>query len=115
MIGPTKELFIELYKSTGTYDQYMAKLHDYPEYHMSKRTFQSRVREWIYDGKPRPTAKDTQPDDRPIAAGVIEAPDKRRRSLQGKRFVFTSAQNNTYVHEEFLKSLLVSVNIMMHS
>lgn len=45
-------------------------------------------------------------DTRPIAAGVLSAPDTRRKRLTGKRFVFTSAQNNTLVHENFLASLL---------
>lgn len=41
----------------------------------------------------------------PVAAGVLHAPDTRRRTLNGKRFVFTSAQNNTLVHENFLSAL----------
>jgi len=45
-------------------------------------------------------------DSRPMASGVVEAPDKRRTKLHGKRFVFTSAQNNTYVHDNFFKSLI---------
>lgn len=44
-------------------------------------------------------------DPRPIAAGTKKAPDETRRALVGKRFVFTAAQNNTYLHEEFWKSL----------
>lgn len=43
---------------------------------------------------------------RPVAAGLIPAPDKLRGRLAGHRFVFTSAQNNTFVHEDFLASLL---------
>lgn len=46
-------------------------------------------------------------EDKPVAAGDIICPEKSRSSLSGKRFVFTSAQNNTYVHDGFLKSLLV--------
>lgn len=44
-------------------------------------------------------------DTRPVAAGTAIAPDKRRGELTGKRFVFTTAQNNTYVHEAFLLGL----------
>ena len=44
--------------------------------------------------------------DLPVAAGHIPAPDALRGVLAGRRFVFTSAQNNTYVHEDFLASLL---------
>ena len=49
--------------------------------------------------------KEVAEDTRPIAAGEREAPDVKRSKLKGKRFVFTSAQNNTYVHEGFLNAL----------
>lgn len=42
---------------------------------------------------------------KPVAAGKIVAPDALRKKIIGKRFVFTSAQNNTYVHEGFLTAL----------
>jgi hypothetical protein len=42
---------------------------------------------------------------RPVAGGILLAPDERRPKLVGKRFVFTAAQNNTYVHAEFFKAL----------
>lgn len=42
---------------------------------------------------------------KPKAAGEVDAPDVTRSKLIGKRFVFTSAQNNTYVHKGFLKAL----------
>lgn len=44
-------------------------------------------------------------DPLPIARGSLFAPHKHRPKLNGKRFVFTSAQNNTFVHKEFLQSL----------
>lgn len=47
-----------------------------------------------------------QSDTRPIAAGTLEAPDRLRNTLSGTRFVFTTAQNNTYVHEGFFTSLI---------
>ena len=43
----------------------------------------------------------------PIAAGSIENPIAKRRTLKGNKFVITSAQNNTHIHEDFFKSLLV--------
>lgn len=43
---------------------------------------------------------------KPIASGVMSEPDAKRKKLTGNRFVFTSAQNNTYLHENFWKSLL---------
>lgn len=42
----------------------------------------------------------------PLTSGHLPAPDKLRAPLIGSRFVFTCAQNNTDVHEKFLKSLL---------
>lgn len=43
---------------------------------------------------------------KPRAAGRIKAPDTKRIDLRKtKRFVLTSAQNNTYVHDNFFKSL----------
>lgn len=50
------------------------------------------------------TKQDKQ--EKPIAAGTLSAPDTRRKRLIGSRFVFTSAQNNTLVHENFLASLM---------
>lgn len=44
-------------------------------------------------------------EDKPVAGGEIHTPDDIREGLSGKRFVFTSAQNNTYVHDKFLRSL----------
>lgn len=46
----------------------------------------------------------------PVQQGCIEAPDKRRVKLFGRRFVFTAAQNNTPVHERFLRALEVFCN-----
>lgn len=54
--------------------------------------------------KPKKKTSSTKAD-LPIAAGVISAPDTRRERLVGTRFVFTAAQNNTLVHEDFLASL----------
>lgn len=49
--------------------------------------------------------EEVKKDPRPIASGYINAPDAKRSTLSGKAFVFTAAQNNTYVHKEFLESL----------
>jgi len=43
----------------------------------------------------------------PIAGGSVEAPVAKRRTLKGNKFVITSAQNNTHIHEDFFNSLLV--------
>lgn len=42
----------------------------------------------------------------PIAGGTVSNPVAKRKQAEGKRFVITSAQNNTHIHEEFFKSLL---------
>lgn len=43
--------------------------------------------------------------EKPLAAGSLVRPHKKRKKLEGKKFVFTSAQNNTYVHKDFLLTL----------
>ena len=46
--------------------------------------------------------------EKPIAGGAVHAPHVRRASLgagPGDVFVFTAAQNNTYIHPEFLAAL----------
>ena len=48
---------------------------------------------------------DTCQDAKPLAGGVIESPEVRRKKLSGRRFVITSAQNNTHVHRGFLNAL----------
>ena len=49
---------------------------------------------------------DKQKKEQPFVGGSVKAPDKQRRLLNGNRYVFTAAQNNTYVHENFLAALL---------
>jgi hypothetical protein len=48
----------------------------------------------------------TDKDTGPLNSGVLLSPDRSRGSLKGKRFVFTSAQNNTLIHDKFLETLL---------
>lgn len=47
---------------------------------------------------------------KPIVGGHIEPKDVHRVAAKGSRFVFTSAQNNTHVHEKFLAALKVFCN-----
>lgn len=42
----------------------------------------------------------------PIAGGTYSEPKELQGSFKGKRFVFTSAQNNTFSHKPFVDSLL---------
>ena len=46
-------------------------------------------------------------ESKPFAGGNISKPSVNRPKLKGKKFVFTSAQNNTFVHDGFLKALKV--------
>ncbi len=43
--------------------------------------------------------------DKPVAAGELHDHYKSIKQLKGSRYILTSAQNNTYVHRQFLKSL----------
>lgn len=55
--------------------------------------------------------KETHPDfwksydEKPVVGGEIHPPSKSIGRFTGKRFVFTSAQNNTHVHDKALKTL----------
>ena len=52
--------------------------------------------------------KDKQKEDnRPLAGGELLSPDDTRERLTGKRFIVTSAQNNTYLHDDFWDALHV--------
>src|SRR5690554_4189429 len=42
---------------------------------------------------------------KPIASGEVNDHHADIRELSSKRFILTAAQNNTYVHEKFLRSL----------
>lgn len=79
---------------------------------VSDRTIQRRIQ--YARQKPTRTARNPKgvlqselptTDPLPVARGSVYAPHKTRPQLSGNRFVFTSAQNNTYVHKEFLQSL----------
>lgn len=53
----------------------------------------------------------SQLEEKPVAGGSTETFHETRGKLKGKNFVFTSAQNNTYVHDKFLKSLEVYAEV----
>ncbi|QXP44081.1 putative A1 protein [Stappia phage SI01] len=52
-------------------------------------------------GEPIPEEAPTAP----IINGELRSPDEKRERLPGQRFVVTSAQNNTYLHEDFWNAL----------
>lgn len=110
-VGPNKEQFIKLFeKAEGDYNAINTMLEDIGEPKLSLRTFQRRRTDWITGSSPSKAAgknpKQPAEDTRPIAAGTIHSPHKRRGALEGKRFIFTSAQNNTFVHDAFWENLL---------
>ena len=49
-------------------------------------------------------------NDKPIATGSLHDHHHAIMELSGKCFVFTSAQNNTFVHDKFLESLKQLIN-----
>lgn len=62
----------------------------------------------VFDMKPTggyPFHKRFREETKPVAGGTVHAPDATREKLKGRRFVFTAAQNNTYVHKGFFSSL----------
>ncbi|QBQ81102.1 hypothetical protein HdH2rev_00188 [Escherichia phage vB_EcoS_HdH2] len=66
--------------------------------------------DWLEANKPaKPkaakTVKAIKNDDRPEAAGVISSTVESWEVKQGKRFIITSIQNNTFPHKNFLASL----------
>jgi hypothetical protein len=78
--------------------------------HITVRGFLERNKSLPKLGKPgshsmRPTFKQQAKAIKPIAAGKVSAFDAKREQLKGKRFVFTSAQNNTRIHKKFWESL----------
>lgn len=42
---------------------------------------------------------------KPLVSGHVKETNEKRPRLKGQRFLITSAQNNTYIHEGFLKSM----------
>lgn len=114
MIGPDKDEFIELYnRSGGDFYDFTNLLEAAGEEPLAIATFYRRRKAWIKgDGSDRDTEEDDtgnqeiDEDLRPVAGGTIDPPDRRRGSLAGKKFVFTSAQNNTFVHTPFWENLL---------
>ena len=45
-------------------------------------------------------------DPKPVKGGRLKSLDEDRMQLTGKRFIFTCAQNNTKLHEQFWKTLV---------
>ncbi len=114
LVGPSKELFIELFETAqGDFYEFNELLAANGEERLSIATFYRRRAKWVKGNldyanaqTDDETSEEVDEDPRPVAGGTIDAPDKRRGSLGGRKFVFTSAQNNTFVHEAFWENLL---------
>ena len=97
-----KEDFLEAYGiSKGDYKEFNVAFTTIVGFPLTLRTFQRRRKLWVRDVEDKEVR-----DTRPVAAGTIPSPVKTRPVLEGKRFVFTAAQNNTYVHPEFMANLI---------
>lgn len=55
--------------------------------------------------KKKKAVKKTVDESKPIAAGEMNHTESTRPVLAGKRFIISSLQNNTHVHDKFLKAL----------
>lgn len=62
-------------------------------------------REIWRDFKKARGSTETDPE-KPLAGGEVQSPDENRTRLSGRRFVLTSAQNNTYLHDDFWAGLV---------
>lgn len=70
----------------------------------------SEICDWLEENKPvKPAAakreRVAKEDNRPVAAGALNNAVENWKVLPGKRFILTSAQNNTFPHKNFLASL----------
>lgn len=103
----TDQELLDLYEKCGSAKKVAALLAD-SGITISRRRIAERLADFQpnYVGDNKATKRVARKEDtRPIAGGELTAPDKLRPWLLGKRFVFTTAQNNTYVHENFLLAL----------
>lgn len=71
----------------------------------------SAICDWLDENKPvapavtRRVAKVAKEDSRPVAAGAMNNAVESWKVIDGKRFILTSIQNNTFPHKNFLESL----------
>lgn len=95
----TREL-VELHHEHGSSDA-VAKALELRGIHISGRSIRRRLQ----DVRQSSVLSTPTTETMPIAGGSVLSPHKLRKRLTGKRFVFTSAQNNTFVHNGFLQAL----------
>lgn len=104
----TDQELLDLYEQYGS-AKAVSKLLADSGIKLSRRRIAERLNAFrpTYVGDNKKTHRIARKEDtRPIAGGALSSPDKQRERLTGNRYVFSCAQNNTYVHENFLKSLL---------
>lgn len=111
MAAKTDQELLDLYGVHGSAKAVRLEILKTEKTAPSTRTIQRRLHAYAPGYQDNAAAKgrakkEPKEDTRPVAAGVASAPDTRRVELTGKRYVFTTAQNNTYVHEPFYYALL---------
>ena len=76
----------------------------------------SAICDWLEANRPvKPAAqrqKVEKVDTRPLSGGALNSAAEDWKVLEGKRFILTSAQNNTDVHDNFLQSLIQAAKYM---
>lgn len=76
----------------------------------------SAICDWLEANRPvKPKAerqKVEKVDTRPLSGGALNSAVETWKVKEGKRFIITSAQNNTDVHGNFLKSLIKAAEYM---
>lgn len=83
-------------------------LHEtFKTYALSVEAIQNILNEATPPKKPKAdkVAKEKPEDTRPVSAGAITHAEETRMGITAKRFLVTSAQNNTVVHVPFLRNL----------
>lgn len=90
--------------SLGQYNNFKSVYKDGTETPLYMVSFMDIANAYSYDVDDTKKALESlQDDEKPLTAGAVVVSEPE--SLEGKRFVFTSAQNNTDIHAPFLASL----------
>lgn len=109
-VRDSKEIFIKYYEEAdGDFYRFSDLCEEAEEDTLPIATFYRRRAKWVTglgkDNSEESESSTVTEDIRPVAGGTVHSPDKRRKTMPGTRFVFTSAQNNTFVHDEFWQNL----------
>lgn len=73
---------------------------------VSARSIRTWCNDWGVDWKALRSHVVSGPEEEaPIFSGTTASPDTQRQLLEGRKYVFTAAQNNTLIHEGFFEAL----------